>query len=132
LTIQLARFLITIAALIMAVGVGLGAYASHGLGSLDPAAARSFETGVQYQLVHGLGLIAIAIYGERHPSHRLLPLAALLLLTGMVLFCGGVYSSSLGGPRWIAQLAPTGGMGLISGWIVLAVAAIRQLWGRNR
>jgi uncharacterized membrane protein YgdD (TMEM256/DUF423 family) len=132
LTIQLSRLLIAVAAVLMAVGVGLGAYGSHGLGGLDAGSLRAYETGVQYQLVHSLALIALAIYGERHPANRTLALAALLLLTGMVLFCGGVYSSSLDGPGWIARLAPTGGIGLMAGWIVLAVAAAQQLGGHRR
>jgi uncharacterized membrane protein YgdD (TMEM256/DUF423 family) len=131
-TARLSRLLIAIAALIMAGGVGLGAYASHGLGSLDAASVHAFETAVQYQLIHGVALIGIAIYGERHPAQRGLAVAAILMLAGTVLFCGGVYSSSLDGPRWISQVAPMGGVTLIVAWAVLAVVAGRQMIGRGR
>jgi len=123
MTTSVSRSLIAVAALLMAVATALGAYASHGLGTvLEAGALRSFETAVFYQFIHALGLIAVALYGERHPETKALILAGLLLLIGVILFCGGVYASSLGGPDWIGKLAPTGGISLIVGWIVFAVA----------
>jgi uncharacterized membrane protein YgdD (TMEM256/DUF423 family) len=125
---QTARTLIAVAALLMAVATGLGAYASHGLETvLDTRALGSFETAVQYQFIHSLGLIGIAIYAERHRETRWLSLAGLLLAIGILLFCGGVYASSLGGPGWISGLAPTGGISLIAGWLVVAVALARSV-----
>lgn len=122
------RALIGVAAVLIATATGLGAYASHGLDAiLDTSSLESFKTGVNYQFIHALGLIGIAIYGERHADIRLLSLAALLLTLGIVLFSGGVYASSLDGPGWIAGLAPTGGISLIAGWIVVAVA----MWQRS-
>jgi uncharacterized membrane protein YgdD (TMEM256/DUF423 family) len=128
MTIKLARWLIAIAAVLLAAATGLGAVASHALASvLDPAALHSFETAVDYQFIHSLGLMAIAIYGERHPAAKALNAAAILLLAGIILFCGGVYTSSLDGPGWIAGLAPTGGVSLIVAWLVVGFAALRQL-----
>lgn len=119
---KLTHALIAIAALFMAIATGLGAYASHGLDAiLEPAALSSFKTAVDYQFVHALGLIGVAIYGERHPELKALVLAALLIALGIVLFCGGVYTSSLDGPDWIAGLAPAGGISLIIGWLVVAI-----------
>ena len=112
------------AALLLALATALGAIASHALGgSLDADALHSFETAVQYQFIHSLGLLAVAILAERRPSRPLL-LGASLLLTGILLFCGGVYASSLDGPRWIARLAPAGGVILIAGWLLAAVALL--------
>ena len=123
-----ARALMAVAALLMAVATGLGAYASHGLDAiLEPAALSSFKTAVDYQFVHSLGLIGVAIYGERHPEVKGLILAGLLLLIGIILFCGGVYASSLDGPNWLASLAPAGGISLIIGWLVVA-AVIGLSW----
>ena len=43
------------------LGVGLGAFAAHGLeGRLEPSQLETWATGVRYQLVHGLGLLAVA------------------------------------------------------------------------
>jgi uncharacterized membrane protein YgdD (TMEM256/DUF423 family) len=118
--------LMAFAALLLALATALGAVASHALGgSLDADALHAFETAVEYQFIHSLGLLAIAILAERHPS-RALVAAAALLLVGILLFCGGVYASSLDGPRWIAGMAPTGGVSLIVGWLVFAVAVLHQ------
>ncbi len=116
------RRLIAVAALLMALATGLGAYASHGLDViLEPAALSSFKTAVDYQFFHSLGLIGIALFGERHPEVKGLILAAGLLLLGVLLFCGGVYVSSLDGPGMLVHLAPVGGISLIVGWLVVAV-----------
>lgn len=115
------------AAVLLAVATGLGAYASHGLDSvLDARSLDTFETAVQYQFIHSLGVLIVAVFMHMRESTKLLSLAATVLLAGIVLFCGGVYASSLDGPRWIAALAPAGGLGLIVGWLVVPVAVLRR------
>ena len=118
-------FLITLAALLLAIGTGLGAIASHALGAtLDANALHAFETAVDYQLIHSVGLLAVAIFGMREAGSRLLLIAACLIAVGILLFCGGVYASSLDGPSLIARLAPTGGVALILGWGLVATAVV--------
>ena len=125
------RLLIAAGALLLAVATALGAIASHALGaSLDAAALHSFETAVEYQFVHSLGLLAVAILAERQASRPLL-IGAALLIVGILLFCGGVYASSLDGPRWLAGLAPTGGVSLIAAWVVVAFAVVHQAWRKT-
>jgi uncharacterized membrane protein YgdD (TMEM256/DUF423 family) len=119
-------WLLAIAALSLAVATGLGALASHGLERwLDADAVATFGTGVDYQFFHSLGLLALAVYLRGAPGAWLIALASAAILAGMLLFSGGVYASSLGGPRLIAQLAPIGGSTLIIGWLVVAGAAVR-------
>ena len=120
-----ARSLFAVAAILIATATGIGAWESHGAATLDADALRSLGTAVDYQFFHALGLLGVAIAIERHRNSGLLTIAALILLGGIVLFCGGVYSSSLGGPGWITSLSPVGGMSLILGWILVAVAALR-------
>ena len=121
--VPLYRLIMALAGLSMAIATGLGAWASHGLdGVLDPASLRSFEIGVDYQFVHSLGLILVALIAGRSGSARMIYVAAVLLLAGILLFCGGVYNSALGGPDWITGFAPTGGVSLIVGWLVFAGA----------
>lgn len=128
MSVTLSRILIAIAAALLAAATGLGAVASHALQSaLDAAELHAFETAVDYQFVHALGLLGLAIYGERRPGSRLLGVAGILLVAGIVMFCGGVYTSSLEGPGWISSLAPAGGSGLIVAWLVAAFAVLREL-----
>jgi uncharacterized membrane protein YgdD (TMEM256/DUF423 family) len=131
MTINTVRNLVAFAAVLMAIATGLGAYASHGLGTvLDATALHSFETAVDYQFIHALGLIGVALYGERHPEAKLLMLAGPVLAVGIALFCGGVYVSSLDGPGWLSSVAPAGGVSLIAGWLVVAVAVLRSTAGK--
>ena len=128
----LAHALIALAALMLAIATALGALASHALdGVLEPASLRSFETGVQYQFVHSLGLLAVSVYAERCPRMKSLMVAGVLLFAGIVLFCGGVYTSSLNGPSWIVGLAPVGGVGLILAWLTIAGTAAWQFATRK-
>ena len=121
------------AALLLALATALGAVASHALeGRLDADALHAFGTAVDYQFIHSLGLLAVAIYAAGQPPSKALGLAALLLLVGIVLFCGGVYASSLGGPRWIASVAPTGGVCLIAAWLIFASTLLHQAWRTTR
>jgi uncharacterized membrane protein YgdD (TMEM256/DUF423 family) len=125
------RILMAAAAVLLAVATALGAISSHALGgSLDADALHSFETAVEYQFIHSLGLLAVAILADRQPS-RPLVIGAVLLLAGILLFCGGVYASSLDGPRWVAGLAPTGGVGLIAAWLLVAFAVLDQARRRS-
>jgi len=118
------RAFFAFACLLLAIATALAAVGSHALdGRLDADALHAFETAVHFQFFHALGLLAIAVYTQRVHS-RLWLLAAVLLAVGIVLFCGGVYASSLDGPRLIARLAPTGGVTLIVGWLVAAAAAL--------
>ncbi|MDX1561552.1 MAG: DUF423 domain-containing protein [Gammaproteobacteria bacterium] len=124
MSVRSSHLLIAVAAVLLAIATGLGAYASHGLDDvLAPAALNTFEIGIQYQFVHALGLIGVALAGQRLERARLLTLGAALLIIGTILFCGGLYTSSLEGPGWIVSLAPAGGSSLILGWLAVAVAA---------
>lgn len=120
MNLTLCRGVMAVAALLIAIATGLGAWASHGLQSmLDQSALRAFETAVTYQLVHALGLFVVGVLGMRQGRGNALAPGALVLLAGIVLFCGGIYASSLGGPEWLSSVAPAGGIGLIVGWIAI-------------
>jgi uncharacterized membrane protein YgdD (TMEM256/DUF423 family) len=49
-----------------------------------------------------------------------------LLVAGALAFSGSLYVFVLGGDTPVRGLAPTGGMIMITGWALLAVAAIRR------
>jgi uncharacterized membrane protein YgdD (TMEM256/DUF423 family) len=119
------RYFAAFAALALAVATGLGAWASHGLaGALPPARLASLESAIDYQFFHSLGLLVlVALTGRRRPAVTLLAAMA-AVAAGLVLFCGGVYASSLGGPVLLARAAPFGGALLIAGWIAAAIALL--------
>ena len=81
-----------------------------------------WDTAVLYHLLHA----ALAwVAGQRAISERspLLRRAAIAWILGIVLFSGSLYTLALGGPRWMGPITPLGGLGLIVGWILAALAA---------
>jgi len=131
------RTCVIVGAMALFLGVTAGAFGSHALAQrLAPAMLAVFHTGVEYQLVHGLGLILIGLIGEvtsrdrpsteHPPGARLLRAAAGCMGAGIVLFCGSLYLLALGGPRPLGMLAPVGGTAFLAGWLLLALAVWRS------
>ena len=101
------------------LGVVFGAFGAHALkASLSPKMLETFETGVRYQMYHGLGLLALAWAVSQWPERRLVP-AAWLLLAGTVVFSGSLYLLVLTGARWFGAVTPFGGVALIAGWALV-------------
>jgi uncharacterized membrane protein YgdD (TMEM256/DUF423 family) len=100
--------------------VAMAAFAAHGIG--DPTAARIVGSGVQMQGWHALALLATGLWAPR--GGWLAHAAGLAFVVGLVLFCGAVYSVGLAGVSW-GILAPTGGILLMIGWLLLGVSALR-------
>lgn len=119
---------IVLAGVLGAVAVGLGAYASHGLGFIEDAAVReatraTLQTAVQQQMFHALALLGVGALAQRHES-RWLVVAGVLFTVGVLLFSGLIYLRILGGVDSLRAFVPWGGSSLILGWLALAVAGM--------
>ena len=99
-----------------------GAVGSHTLTFADAQALRSFETAVQFQFFHGLGVIAIMLVGLAGLGGPLRAGAAWLMLAGTVLFCGSIYARAFGASPDIVGVAPYGGVGFMLGWLAFAAS----------
>ncbi len=120
------RFLLGAAALTLLLATLLGAYGSHGLrDSLNAAAWDAYQTAIEYQFYHGLGLIGTSFVAQRYPESRLIALSGWLLLAGVVLFCGSIYATTFGAPASVGSIAPLGGMAFMLGWLALGVGLAR-------
>ena len=107
------------------LGVALGAFGTHGLrGSLPPADLAPFETGVRYQLIHALGLLAVAWASTRWPSGTT-HAAGWLMVAGILIFSGSLYALVLTGQRWMGAITPLGGACFLLAWGLLAWSAVR-------
>jgi uncharacterized membrane protein YgdD (TMEM256/DUF423 family) len=110
------RRVFAVAAALAGLGVAIGAFGAHGLKAVvSPEMLAVFETGVRYQMYHGLGLLALAWAIGRWPERRLAT-AAWLLLAGTAVFSGSLYILVLSGLRWFGAITPIGGVALIAGW----------------
>src|ERR1700733_9948744 len=117
-----ARRFCQLAAVLLALATLIGAVATHELHDrLTPERYQVLQTAVHYQIFHALGLLALGVLLDRLPLRRLRA-AAWLLFAGVLLFCGSLYLMLAGAPRMLGVLTPIGGLALIAGWIVAAIA----------
>jgi uncharacterized membrane protein YgdD (TMEM256/DUF423 family) len=104
--------------------VALSAWAAHGLPArLDPTRMAAVQNALTMQGWHALALLIAALMAER--GRRLAHGAAAAFLAGMILFCGAVWVGALSGQS-LGPIAPSGGMLLMLGWALLALAAARR------
>lgn len=119
------RQLVIVAALTLLVGVGAGAFGAHGLKRvLSPELLSVWQTAVLYQVIHGLGMLAIAALGTRFGS-PLLGNAGGVMFAGIVIFSGSLYALALTGAKWLGAVTPIGGLAFIAAWAMVALAAYR-------
>ena len=96
--------------------VALGAFGAHGLQDLLIKSGRiaTWETAAHYHLVHSVVLLLIAALP---PFRRA---AWWLMLAGVVIFSGTLYTLALTNLTWLGAITPLGGVGLLAGWLALA------------
>lgn len=117
------RIILLLAALCGFLTVGIGAFAAHGLRSfLDVQQLAWVETGVRYQGLHSVVLLAVAILASLRPARLLIGIAAAFVL-GIALFSGGLYGLALTGARAFALATPFGGSLFLLGWLLLGIYA---------
>ena len=105
------------------LSVVLGAFAAHGLKSrVSEYAIGVFKTAAEYQMVHGLALIAIAILIKWGIN---LSWAGWFIIAGIVLFSGSLYLLAITGQKWLGPITPLGGVCFIIGWVILLVQVAR-------
>src|SRR4249920_480898 len=97
-----------IAAIFLALAVGLGAFGAHGLkDKLDAYSMSVWEKAVFYHFVHALGLLIVSIL----PRTATFPVPAAsnvcwLLLAGILIFSGSLYLLAVTGVRAMGMITP--------------------------
>ena len=107
------------------LGVGAGAMGAHALrGRIDDKALGWWETAAHYAQVHAVLVVAIALMIAA-PRPRLVRVALVSLVVGIVIFAGTLDAMALGGPRWLGAVTPLGGTCLLVGWLAIALHGLR-------
>lgn len=115
------RYLLTVAGLMGALSVGLGAATAHGLEArMDANAIGWVATASEYMLWHAAVLAAC---GLARPS-RWAAAAGGFFVLGTMLFSGGLLAMAFFGLHASRAAVPIGGTALILGWLVLAAAGV--------
>ncbi|PTB84678.1 DUF423 domain-containing protein [Pseudidiomarina aestuarii] len=115
-------------AITMALGVILGAFGSHGLKNrLSADMLAVYQTGVEYQIYHALGLLLVAALMVPYPNATGLRTGGWILLAGIILFSGSLYLLALTGWRFFGPITPVGGVCFIVGWLWIFWAMLKEM-----
>lgn len=107
-----------IGAVLGALGVVLGAFGAHGLERIvtEQRLLEHWQTASRYHIIHALAILAVA-------AHPRTPVwAGWLFVTGIAVFSGSLYALALTGFTKLGAITPIGGLCMIGGWMVLALA----------
>lgn len=118
---------IIVGAITAMLGVMVGAFGAHALRPILEANGRleTFETAVKYHFYHALGLLIIGILGNMIQD-KWLEYAGIAMFGGMIIFSGSLYLLCLTNITILGAITPIGGVGMIVGWALVAVAAARH------
>ena|ERR1700731_1868575 len=105
-----------VAAFLGFFGVLFGAFGAHILSNHleQSGTTRIWQTGVLYHLLHTVVLLVLSVW-------RPVPRAAYaLILAGVIVFSGSLYTLALTNIKWFGAITPLGGLCILAGWLVLA------------
>jgi uncharacterized membrane protein YgdD (TMEM256/DUF423 family) len=126
------RNFLSIAALLGALSVALGAFAAHKLRTMtSPDVVAIFETGVRYQFYHVFAILFVAFLSEK-VNNKWMIWAGNCFIMGIVLFCGSLYALTAlaiaeSTHRTLVGIAtPIGGVFFILGWVFMYLGVVRK------
>ncbi len=115
-----AQSIIITGATLALLGVALGAFGAHALKArLAVDMLAVYQTGVQYHLVHALGIVFIGILVQIVPASKWLPIAGWTMTAGVIVFSGSLYALSVTGMRVLGAVTPLGGIALLAAWMMV-------------
>jgi uncharacterized membrane protein YgdD (TMEM256/DUF423 family) len=121
------RYIVLFAALNGFIATGASALGSHLLASRLGMGAPLFAQSATFQFFHALAMLGAAFVASKS-QNTLAGKAAVAFLLGIMLFCGTLYVRALMGPGSLGPLhwlTPLGGLSMMAGWVMLAVAGFR-------
>ncbi|HMF77435.1 MAG TPA: DUF423 domain-containing protein [Bryobacteraceae bacterium] len=120
-----------VGAALMSLAVMMGAFGAHALKDrLDPYSLGVYEKAVFYHFLHAIGILLVALLARTGAIGMAgQTRAAWLLMAGIIIFSGSLYTLALTGVRMWGAVTPFGGIAFIAGWLVLAYEALRTQRG---
>jgi uncharacterized membrane protein YgdD (TMEM256/DUF423 family) len=112
------------------LAVAFGAFGAHALKEkLSEKYLAIWETAVQYQMYHAIGLMVIGILMSTSIIGNVAQLswAGYLMLAGIIVFSGSLYVLSLSGIGILGAITPIGGVMFLGAWIMVIVAVVKQM-----
>ncbi|MGG0655070.1 DUF423 domain-containing protein [Rummeliibacillus pycnus] len=122
------KFNIISGAVFAFLAVAFGAFGAHALKNvLTEQYAAVWETAVQYQMFHAVGLIVIGILmskGLIGPT-PLLSRAGILMFIGVILFSGSLYVLAVTQIKVLGAITPIGGVLFLISWLLVILSALK-------
>ena len=117
-----------IGAVLMALGVMLGAFGAHALKDrLDAYSLDVYQKAVFYHFIHALGILIVATLQRAGAlTQSASATVCALLLAGIILFSGSLYVLAVTGQRALGAVTPFGGLAFIAAWLLLAYRLLRS------
>ena len=117
-----------IAAVFLALAVGLGAFGAHGLRArLDASHLDIYKTAVLYHFLHALGMLIVATLPKAGTvSPESANSVCWLLAAGILIFSGSLYLLAVTGVSTLGAITPFGGVAFIVAWLLLAWKLVRR------
>ncbi|MBC1694536.1 DUF423 domain-containing protein [Listeria welshimeri] len=112
-------------AIFAGLAVLFGAFGAHALKDVLGRYASTWETGVQYQMFHAVGILIIGLLMEKQTS-RLYNWAAILFSVGIVFFSGSLYVLSISKVTVLGAITPIGGVCFVVGWFLLILGVSKR------
>jgi uncharacterized membrane protein YgdD (TMEM256/DUF423 family) len=120
------RYFLLSGAIAAFLAVAMGAFGAHGLrGILSDYSLSIYQTAVQYQLWHALGLCLVALLCMLPGSSGLLVWSGCLMIVGILVFSGSLYALAVSGNKFYGMVTPFGGMAFLFAWLLLGIHAWR-------
>lgn len=115
------------------LSVALGAFGAHGLKeTMTPELLAVYKTGVEYQMWHSFGLIAIALMQQYDVQSKLLKWAGALMFLGILLFSGSLYALAILNLPIFGAITPIGGVSFLVAWSLLIIFSGKKSTHRQR
>lgn len=125
------RKIILTASFFGSVAVILGAFGAHGLKNVVAADQLAiWSKGVEYQFYHTFALLFLSTFARFR--NKLVDLAYYCFTVGIIFFSGSLYLLAtrevlqLSWVNMVGPITPLGGLLLLTGWIFLFFAALKN------
>ncbi|WP_237716164.1 DUF423 domain-containing protein [Moritella dasanensis] len=101
----------------------LGAHLWHSQLMLNNGVAN-FATARDYLFIHTLSILFLALLDNKFPEGRFNWVASLQLIS-IILFSGSLMLYALTGEKWLSNITPSGGSGLMLSWLLFVWRACK-------
>ena len=116
--------------ILVVVAIIFGAFGAHALkGSLDIEKLNSFETGVRYQMYHGLALIVLGFNEGKLKLSSRLPIR--IMVIGALSFSFSIYLLAIQTIiglelKFLGPITPIGGILMITAWVLIVIRLLND------